>query len=212
MKFTRKQWVLAGLVGLLVIDQLSLLFLRSYELSAVNLLSLFSTLASIAVYLKLMLPSPAPHRKWLGILLGLSLASSISAIILHAIEGFPSLATGYELAFALGYLISVIWGLLALTVLSAYFWLLISIIRRKTTHKIATVMAFVGAALFILDVPAAALSSLIDPNFQMAPLIWMIIPAVQVLILAIVLLKHPVLERPILAPAPPPPAEPAPTE
>ena len=204
LKITRKQWVLAGLVGLLIVDQISILLLRSYEMSFGNLVDLLSILLLIAVYLKLMLPFPAlSHRKWLGILLGVSLVSRLSFSVSWRVEAFPLLAIDYaanDLLFAqAGFLAASLWALITLTVLSAYFWLLINILRKKTKHKIAIIMAFISFVLFVLDISAAALTPLIDPNFQMPQLIWMIIPTAQALIFAIVLLKHPVLRYPILS-------------
>ncbi|MCL2530967.1 MAG: hypothetical protein FWE40_02265 [Oscillospiraceae bacterium] len=209
LKFTRKQWMLAGLVGLLVINQLSLLFTRSYALTFWNIFGLASVLIHAAFYLKLLLPFPAlSHRKWLSILLSISLVSALTLSVSWRVEAFPSLAIDYaanDLLFVqAGFLTASLWALLTLTVLSAYFWLFIGAIRRKTTHKIATVMAFIGFALFVLDIPAIALTPLIYPDFQMPRLIWVIIPTVQALIFAIVLLKHPVLRFPILAPEPTP--------
>ncbi|MCL2195728.1 MAG: hypothetical protein FWB76_07250 [Oscillospiraceae bacterium] len=213
MKFTRKQWVLAGLVGLLIARSLVGLGFTLFDggFTGWTLWSVFSTLLMLAFYLKLVLPWPKlSHRKWLGWILGIMFVNNLAEWAYRQIFAHRYFASEAPLTQA-DYFVSITVAssmLVTLTVLSPYFWLLINTMRGKTTHKVATIVTFVALGLFTLTILGNFFMSRLESEFFLPPNVWDFIAIAEVTLFAIVLLKHPVLARPILAPE----AEPTPEE
>jgi len=138
VKFTRKQWVLAGLVGFAIINHLIWFMINPGSFSLLNALSWLQTFTFVAILLKFVLPNWNPHRLWLAVLTGTLAATFLARmVVVSVLFGFYWL----DLLF-----------LLDLTVMGWFFWLFIGAVFRKRTQKIAATVMLLNAAWFAVQI------------------------------------------------------------
>jgi branched-chain amino acid aminotransferase len=140
----------------------------------------------ILILFKFLLPNWQPHKKWLGGLMGFSLAGSLASLI----YGICAVVRSGESA---GNVIagSAIRGLWDITIINPYFYLLIGIAINKSTEKIPAIVYSIDVA-FVLFMSAK--------NIAAKPVLLLYsLPDFLIVIGYIILyFTWPVLTRPIL--------------
>ena len=194
---------------------------------ALTVVSALSTLTSVLVLLKYLLPGWEPHRKWLGGLLGASLVTKQGLVLLsfglsfyitfsnamsqingdlNVIESAaqPTVTTIVIVVLSIALLIGLAVGLL----LSPEFHLLRGLIRKKSTERLAGILSAVGLGATVLSVLilfglAAVMRNALPEAGASAPLnastVLSLIPSAFIGVGSIMLyFGWPVLEKPVM--------------
>jgi len=148
----KKQKFLAGVVCSLIVLALLPLALglgRTRNGSADDALWVASTLAQVLVLLKFLRRGREPRRKWLGWLLGISLATDLLSSFFTNLPDMRDTLFAQLPAWMATY--GLIGGIIISFVTKPFFHLLYGVLRKKSTEKRAGVFACINLGIFLIS-------------------------------------------------------------